>query len=315
LEGAEPAVLFDNREAYALARTEQETQMMPSGGAPVALDCGTQVRLPGERKRVGPGVAATETFRQKEVQRFDADYLLKVREHSAGRNRSVSQLLAIFSFMRNYGAIPATARVDWDRAHVQSIRGDPTSDAAHNLPCQILIDGQFPWLLVSGKEIDGPRIIEELRALFGGVYVAPKVLNVADSIAETSCLRGALVTACAQVIAKSKLIGREAGVLKRGVGLNYGDIELAASDVSNPGAGIDTVAVAGAVRTWLTASKAAFGRAIEYVNANGASSMGQDVTDDVIYVLERYARATHEWAAPVNAALSQMEQGFWLAKR
>ena len=85
--------------------------------------------------RVGPGVAATETFRQKEVQRFDADYLLKVREHSAGRNRSVSQLLAIFSFMRNYGAIPATARVDWDRAHVQSIRGDPTSDAAHNLPC------------------------------------------------------------------------------------------------------------------------------------------------------------------------------------
>ena len=99
------------------------------------------------------------------------------------------------------------------------------------------------------------------------------------------------------------------------MGLNYGEIELAASDVSNPGAGIDTAAVAGAVRTWLTASKAAFGRALEYVNANGASSMGQDVTDDVIYILERYARATHEWAAPVNAALSQMEHGFWLAKR
>jgi len=279
-----------------------------------SADCGSQLRLPGSRKRVGPGVAKNETFRQKIVQRFDADYLLKVREHSAGRNRAVSQLLAILSFLRNYGAIPGDARVDWDRAHVQAIKGDPSSDAAHNLPCQILVNGQFPWQLVSGKDIDAQRIVSELRSLFGAVYVAPKVFNAADSIAEASCLRGALTAACAEAIAKSKPIQREAGVLKRGVGLNYGEIELTASDMTNPGAGIDAGAVAEAFRTWLKESRAAFSRAIDVVREDGASSMGQDVTEDVIYILERYASATLTAAAPSGGSWSQMERSFWRAK-
>jgi hypothetical protein len=277
-------------------------------------DCGTQFRLPGRRKRVGPGVAKDETFRQKIVERFDADYLFKVREHSAGRNRSASQILAIFSFLRNYGAIPGDALVAWDRAHVQAIKGNPTSDAAHNLPCQILINGQFPWLLVSGKDIDAERIISELRSLFGAVYVAPKVFNAADSIAEASCLRGALTAACAEVIAKSKPLLREAGVLKRGVGLNYGEIELTTSDVANPGAGIDAGAVGEAFKIWLKESRAAFGRAVDSVREEGASSMGQDVTEDVIYILERYASATLTAAAPSNHTWSKMEESFWRAK-
>jgi hypothetical protein len=279
-----------------------------------ATDCGSQFRLPGSRKRVGPGVAKSETFRQKIVQRFDADYLFKVREHSAGRNRSVSQLLAILSFLRNYGAIPANARVDWDRAHVQAIKGDPSSDAAHNLPCQILIDGTFPWLLVSGVDIEAQRVIAELRSLFGAVYVAPKVFNTADSIAEASCLRGALTAACAEAIAKSKPIRREAGVLKRGVGMSYGEIQLTAADVANPGAGIDAGAVDEAFRTWLTHSRAAFNRAIDVVKEDGASSMGKDVTDDVIYILERYASATLSQATPSRDELSRLEQSFWRAK-
>lgn len=72
-------------------------------------ECGSQIRLPGSRRRVGPGIARRERFRQKSVQRFDADYLFKVREHSAGRNRAVAQLLGIFSFLRNCGVIPKGA--------------------------------------------------------------------------------------------------------------------------------------------------------------------------------------------------------------
>ncbi len=278
-------------------------------------NCGTQVRLPGSRKRVGPGVARRETFRQKTVQRFDADYLLKAQEHSAGRNGAVARLLGIFSFLRNQGSIPANARIDWDRAHVQAIRGDQTSDAAHNLPCQILINSQFPWQLVSGHDIDVQGIVGELRSLFGGVYPAPKVFNAADSIAESNCLRGALVAACAEVIAKSQPIRREAGVLKRGVGLDYGNIELSTADVSNPGAGIDKNAVGAAFQTWLKESRAAFQRAINDVNENGASSMGQDVTEDVIYILERYARAAQEAAGLSSEVLSRLEQDFWRARR
>lgn len=277
-------------------------------------DCGPQVRLPGNRKRVGPGVARSENFRQKTVQRFDADYLFKAREHSAGRNGAVTHLLGIFSFLRNYGSIPANARVDWDRAHVQAIKGDPNSDAAHNLPCQILVDGKFPWLLVSGEDIDVQHIVLALKSQFGAVYAAPKVFNRADSIAEENCLRGALVAACGDVIAKSKPIERGAGVLKRGVGVDYGTIQLSASDVSNPGAGIDITAVGDAFQTWLRESRAAFDRAIEQVDQNGASSMGQDMTEDVIYILERYARAAQETFAPPSHVFSRMEQDFWRAK-
>jgi hypothetical protein len=276
--------------------------------------CGSQVRLAGNRKRVGPGVARTENFRQKRVERFDADYGFKAREHSAGRNRAAARLFATFSFLRNYGSIPANCRVDWDRAHVQAIGGNSNSNAAHALPCQILVNGQFPWLLVSGEDIEVERIVSELRKLFGGVYVAPRVFNTADSIAEANCLRGALVTACAEVIARSKPVARSAGVLKRGVGLNFGDIQLSVSDVSNPGAGIDVVAVEGAFGTWIRESIAAFNRAIVDVRANGASSMGDDVADEVIYVLERYARAAQATPLPPSAVLWEMELGFWRAK-
>ena len=57
-------------------------------GAAMTVKCGVQVSLPGNRRRVARGVNAYETFRQKMVQRFDADYLMKARDHrSAGATR------------------------------------------------------------------------------------------------------------------------------------------------------------------------------------------------------------------------------------
>ena len=280
----------------------------------MSLDCGQQIRLPGGRRRTGRGVARTETFRQKRVQRFDADYLFKAREHSAGRNRAAWRLLAILSFLRNYGGIPANASVNWDRAHVQAIKGDPRSDAAHNLPCQILINSQFPWVFVSGNDIDADLLIAELRESFGGVYVAPKVFNTADSIAEATCLRGALVAACAEAISKTKPVRREGGVVKRGVGVNFGEIQLTTADMANPGAGIDHAAVASAYQTWIVKSIAAFDRAIHGVDEDGASSDGEDVTDDVIYILERYKRFAEASSAPTAANLWTLEESFWRAR-
>jgi hypothetical protein len=273
-------------------------------------DCGTQIRLPGGRRRAGRGVASIETFRQKQVQRFDADYLAKAREHSAGRNRGVWRVLAILSFLRSYGTISSHSTVNWDRAHVQAIKGDSQSDAAHNLPCQILIDGQFPWAYVLGKGINAARIVSELREAFGGVYVAPKVFNAADSLAEENCLRGALVDVCAEVISKSTPLRREAGVVKRGVGPDFGNIELTSAEMANPGAGIDHSAVVSGYRTWIAKSTAAFERATRDVEENGATSMGRDVSEDVIYILQRYKRFAGQFA-PTSATLYQLEETFW----
>src|SRR5262249_52252213 len=135
-----------------------------------------------------------------------------------------------------------------------------------------------------------------------------------DSVAEASCLRGSLVAACAEVIGQSKPITQREGVLKRGVGLSFGEIQLSVSDVSNPGAGIDVAAVEGAFRTWIRESTAAFNRAIDDVRANGSSSMGRDVTEEVIYILERYARAAQGTVAPPRAVFREIEQGFWRVK-
>ncbi len=44
--------------------------------------------------------------------------------------------------------------------------------------------------------------------------------------------------------------------------------------------------------------------------------MGQDVTDDVIYILERYGRFAQDAPDLLSGAnLSRMEQSFWLARK
>jgi hypothetical protein len=272
-------------------------------------NCGVQVSLPGNRLRVARGHNAYETFRQKSVQRFDADYLSKARDHGVGRNEAVWRVLAVLSFLRNYGRIPANAVVNWDGAHVQAMSGDPEHDAAHRLPCQILINGRFPWNYLTGHDINTAFLVVTLRRQFGDVKFAPKVFNRADSIAENHCLRGALVDACTQVIRLTRPIKREAGVVKSGYG---GVIELTVDQMANPSAGIDHAAVVSAYGTWITRSMAAFDRAIAHVEAHGTTSDHKDVSEDVIYILQRYKRFALDCAAPTDRRMWDFEAEFWL---
>lgn len=57
-----------------------------------------------------------------------------------------------------------------------------------------------------------------------------------------------------------------------------------------------------------------FHRGAQVVREDGASSMGRDVTEDVIYILERYQNAALAAAAPSIGSWSQMEQSFWRKK-
>ena len=278
-------------------------------------DCGQKHSVPGGRRAVAPGVARRETFRQKIVQRFDADYLFKAQDHSAGRNSAVARLLAFLSFLRNLNVLRANAVVEWDRAHLQAIKGDSTSDAAHRLPCHLWIDRQSPWDLAAKQNVLTPSLATEIRGLFGDVWMLPKVFNAADSTAESNCLRGALIDACTSVILNTKPIPRQAGVLKRGTGLDHGTILLTTADVPNASAGIDHSAVHSAYALWTARSIAAFRRAIDDVRQNGRSVDGQDRSEDVIYILERYIRFA---AGPPSLFsgdnLYALEESLWLAK-
>lgn len=296
--------------------SDARTATLFAGGLDMAgSDCGEQFRMPGRRLTVGPGVAATERFRQKRVQRFDADYLIKAQNHSAGRNEAAAHLLALLSFLRNLQAIRADAAVEWDRAHVQAIKGDRYNDAAHRLPCQILIDRRYPWDLNPGPDVNMAGFVAGFRARFGDVWTLPKVFNAADSIAEASCLRGALVDACRSVVSNSKPKQRQAGVLKRGVGLNYGEILLRTADVAQPGAGIDRKAVGDAYLVWTNGSTAAFRRAAETVQSNGTTVLGQDCTDEVIYILERYIRFAADPPSLFSGnQLERLEESLWAQK-
>jgi hypothetical protein len=223
-------------------------------------------------------------------------------------------LLAILSFLRNYGAIPDHVPIEWDRAHVYTVKADKDSlyQAAHSLPCQLVINRALVWNLVSGEDIEAQHITLELRKLFADELIAPKVFNSADSLAEESCLRGALLDACADVIAASKPILRRAGVLKTGPA---GEILLTTRDVENPTAGIDFAATENAFKTWLVQSRAAFCRAIEAAKANGVTVLGKDGTRDVIEILEGYLSESLSAEAPSREICSRMEQNFWRARK
>ena len=116
----------------------------------------------------------------------------------------VAELLCYLSFMRTLNDIPVGAAVNWDKAHVQAIRGSLESNAAHALPCQILVSSQYPWFWVKSKYIDQEHLRTSLRQIFGRVWILPKAFNLADCVAEANCLRGALVAACDKVIRDSR---------------------------------------------------------------------------------------------------------------
>jgi hypothetical protein len=75
-----------------------------------------------KRRGLGRETTQSERFRQEKIQRFDADYRIKARNHSVGRNEAASELLCYLSLLRNAKAIPEHAVLGWDRAHYQTFK-------------------------------------------------------------------------------------------------------------------------------------------------------------------------------------------------
>ncbi|RMF91951.1 MAG: hypothetical protein D6736_04290 [Nitrospinota bacterium] len=267
------------------------------------------------RRSLGREVTRTERFRQEQVQRFDFLYRIKAANHSTGRNEAVAELLCYLSLLRNAGTIRQQAVVQWDKAHVQSISASQSGQVgAHALPCQILIDGQRPSDLLLADVLDRESIRHRLRMLFGKVTVLPKIFNITDSRAEDNCLRGALVEACETVIRETQPVQRSAGVLRRGVGLNYGEIELTRGDRPEAaGVGIDHAAVQSAYQVWCERARETFDRTIAVVEARGATMAGQDVSGEVIYILGQYRDSLTRLPAILNdQRMYRLEEHLWV---
>jgi hypothetical protein len=279
-------------------------------------NCGVdQVTFNQKRKSLGAEVTRTERFRQEKVQRFDSEYRMKASNHSTGRNEAVAELLCYLSLLRTSNDIPQQAAVNWDRAHVQSVKASQGGNVgAHVLPCQILIAGQRPSDIIPNNVLNRSKIQNGLRLLFGKVTVLPKVFNIADSRAENNCLRGSLVAACESVIRETKPVQRTAGVLRRGVGANYGEIQLKAADLPAAGqtVGVDHNAVKNAYEVWRREARATFDRTIRAVRQTGATSDGEDVSEQVIYILERYRESLNQSPAKLmDRMMYQLMEELW----
>ena len=259
---------------------------------------------------MGAQVTRMENFRQKQVQRFDSMYMTRARNHNIGRNEAVVELICYLSFLRNLSDIPQGAQVAASGAHIHAIRGGGPDVGAHCLPCQIVVVGQVPWVLVRSQLIDATKLKSDLQHLFRRGNLLPKVFNVADKWAEDNCLVGALVRACQVAIDSTRPVHREGGVLKQ-VG---GTIVLWLKDrPAAATAGVDRNAVKDAYAVWKQQAQNAYETALARVSAEGASCDGADVTDDVIYILSKYREGLHDPPAKLlGSNIAKLEEDLWV---
>jgi len=268
----------------------------------MATPCGQKKIDAARRKGLGAAIRKYEEFRQKTVQRFDSMYFVQAVNHTSGRNQAVAHLLSCLSLMRNLGDIPRPQPVlTWSKAQVFTVTGSAEENAAHCLPCQLWVDNVKPWDLVRSQLVDRSRIAEMLRVeIFGHETILPLAFNLADSLSEDNCLRGALLAACAHVIAHTKPLQRRSGVLKRS---GDGTILLTINDRPEAAtAGIDHQAVKDAYRLWQNNAAEAY-REAGWEAGQGVFREEKDYTADVLYLLEKYeeslinlpARISDDW--------------------
>jgi hypothetical protein len=161
-----------------------------------------------------------------------------------------------------------------------------------------LIDGRLPWDLVVSPELRTAEMQTALRKLFAHVSVLPLAFNLADSLAESHCLRGSLVAACQAAISRSKPV--RTGALVRSDGFDPSMRELRPDgSIRQEAAGFDYEAVNFAYDLWREESTRSYRRAAAFAGTHGVIYAGEDLTDDVVYILGKY----REFAGRAPSAL------------
>lgn len=153
------------------------------------------------------GAASDARFNQLTVERFRTDVHAAI-QHSTFRNDRVVRVLCFIGMLRRLGRIRDAARVDCIAAQRQHFRSTSGYQAAHYLPGQIRIDGNYPWNLIQDA-----RTRLQFEILFADVEHLPANFNKADSAAEACGLKEAFARTGQRLI--QRVVPRPDGGLDR----------------------------------------------------------------------------------------------------
>ncbi len=201
---------------------------------------------------------ALARFNQLQVERFTND-VSKAIGHSHSRNNHVVQAACFFSLIRSTAPDLARARVLIEAAQAQMFRSSSGYQAAHYLPCQLMINDRQPWLLVTAATAR-----QKLEGLFADVEHLPAAFNKADSAAESKGLREAF----------------------RALG------EAALSDPSQPRKGVTNRELIRRVydKVWVAGASKAYGEAIsQKTQVNALPAVQHDAEGNITNLEERGA--------------------------
>jgi hypothetical protein len=149
-----------------------------------------------KRYEVDPQTTQAEIFRRQTVERFQTD-VAKATHHGIGRNERVATVLCYLSLLRaaNRLSLNAMVSIPAGGAVRQHFTSSDRHQAAHYLPCPIMVGGSYPWTYI----VD-PATRRSLESLFADVDHLPANFNKSDSMAEMKGLTDAFQQACAEVV-------------------------------------------------------------------------------------------------------------------
>jgi hypothetical protein len=251
------------------------------------------------------GATRYEDFRQKQVQRF-TNHERYAEDHIAGRNRAVAKVLGYLSVLRNAGAIPQPLIASGGAAF-QSTRGVLALDqeAAHCLPCQILVGGVNPDRLTISNQPLPMRAQNEIRSQFGKVTVLPRSFNRADIVAErvANGLTQALVEACWHVVACDRIGELPRRETRRHVGERYG--ELYSIDIWP----INREQVRHSYeKVWLPRAERAYQSAGDEIERSGKYLSSEDNPEEMSWILDQYLKYnSNPTSMLLDAQMSEVE--------
>jgi hypothetical protein len=232
------------------------------------------------------GARKYEDFRQKQVERF-TNYQRCAQDHTVGRNAATVQVLCYLSILRNAGAIPPHTIIGAKGAMYQSTSGAlaQNQEAAHCLPCQILVAGYEPASLRIGNRPLGPLTQHAMRSLFAQVTVLPRCFNTADKAAERvhNGLADAFMHACQDVVNCPRQSDVPQPRTYRQAGERYGELYTLHIWPINR----ERVRHAYA-SVWVPGAESAYQRAGDEIERSGTFLSAQDDPDEVLWILSTY---------------------------
>ena len=117
--------------------------------------------------------------------------------HENNRQNEIKKVLLHLFLMAKFKLIPLGSTIGFRSAQVQYLTGTSGDNAAHCLPCQILVGTQTPQAILDGLSSD---LFIEVAQAFGATDLIPQNFNKADSLAETKGLKEAFRRASEQVV-------------------------------------------------------------------------------------------------------------------